>query len=179
LTNNIDISPMIKVVKGDITQIPVDAIVNAANSSLTDGAGVNGAIHLAGGGDIMQDCLEIVSRQGGCKTGEAVVTRAGKLPAKFVIHAVGPIWHGGNKSEYEMLKNAYTNSLKLAVKKKVKSISFPNISTGVYGFPKDRGAKIAVDAVTDFMKKNKEIEEVIFVCYDEENFALYNKLVNS
>lgn len=169
----------IKAVQADITKISVDAIVNAANSSLLGGGGVDGAIHRAGGAKILDECRKIVARQGGCKTGEAVITTAGKLPAKFVIHTVGPVWHGGNKNEEQELSNAYKNSLKLAIENKVKTISFPNISTGVYHFPKEKAAKIAIRTVSDFILTNKTIEQVIFVCFDNDNLSIYEGLLNS
>jgi O-acetyl-ADP-ribose deacetylase len=159
------------VVKGDITKIKVDAIVNAANSSLIGGGGVDGAIHRAGGPAILEDCKKIVARQGGCKTGEAVITTAGNLPAKFVIHTVGPVWSGKPK-EKELLANCYTNSLQLAVENTCKTVAFPNISTGVYRFPKDEAAAIAVQTVDAFLQKNHAIEKVIFVCFDDENYRL-------
>nr|HPH57109.1 macro domain-containing protein [Bacteroidales bacterium] len=129
---------MIKLIRGDITKIKVDAIVNAANTSLLGGGGVDGAIHRAGGKTILEQCIKIREKQGGCKVGEAVLTGAGELPAKYVIHTVGPIWRGGNQNEDRLLSNAYRNSLQLAAENKVESISFPNISTGVYHFPKER-----------------------------------------
>ena len=127
----------IELIKGDITKIAIDAIVNAANSSLLGGGGVDGAIHRSGGAAILEDCRKIVARQGGCKTGEAVISTAGNLPAKYVIHTVGPVWNEGKKNEDELLKNCYVNSLRLAVENNCKSIAFPNISTGIYKFPKD------------------------------------------
>ncbi|MFT3682472.1 MAG: O-acetyl-ADP-ribose deacetylase [Ferruginibacter sp.] len=169
----------INVVKGDITKVNVDAIVNAANTSLLGGGGVDGAIHRAGGPAILEDCRKIVARQGGCKTAEAVITTGGNLPAKFVIHTVGPVWNGGKKKEEELLANAYRNSLELAVANKVNTIAFPNISTGIYGFPKEMAAFIAVDTVKQFLETNSIIEEVIFVCFDEENFSLYYKLLTA
>jgi O-acetyl-ADP-ribose deacetylase (regulator of RNase III) len=163
-------SSRIELIKGDITTLAVDAIVNAANSSLLGGGGVDGAIHRAGGPAILEECRKIVARQGGCKTGEAVITTAGNLPAKFVIHTVGPIWQGGNQQEAEKLVNCYINALQLAVMKECCTIAFPNISTGVYGFPKSGAAQIAVHTVSSFLAKTKKIEKVIFVCFDEENY---------
>lgn len=167
----------ITVIKGDITKVQVDAIVNAANSGLLGGGGVDGAIHRAGGQAIMDECIEIRKRQGGCRTGEAVITTAGKLPARYVIHTVGPIWNGGKNNEEQLLSNCYVNSLKLAVSNGVKSIAFPNISTGVYGFPKKLAAPIAVNAVSDFLKDDSSIEQVTFVCFDDENYNLYAELL--
>jgi len=165
----------IRVIRGDITKIPVDAIVNAANSSLMGGGGVDGAIHRAGGPAILEDCRKIVARQGGCKTGEAVSTTAGNLPAKYVIHTVGPVWNGGGNNEREKLRDCYLNSLKIALAHVCKMVAFPNISTGIYGFPKNEAAIISVKAVVDFLKEHDEIEQVIFVCFDEENFGLVNE----
>jgi len=168
---------MIKLLFGDITKIAVDAIVNAANSSLLGGGGVDGAIHRAGGKAIMDECIKISERKGGCPAGEAVITTAGKLPARYVIHAVGPVWHGGMKNEDKLLANAYINSLKLAVKNGVKTIAFPNISTGVYAFPKERAAKTAISTVRQFLKTDKSLSEVVFVCFDRENFVIYERLL--
>ncbi|GAA4738568.1 O-acetyl-ADP-ribose deacetylase [Flavisolibacter ginsenosidimutans] len=162
----------VEVTKGDITRMKVDAIVNAANSSLMGGGGVDGAIHRAGGPAILEECKKIVARQGGCKTGEAVITTAGNLPAKFVIHTVGPVWNGGNRNERILLANAYRNSLQLAVDNNCKTVAFPAISTGVYGFPKAAAATIAVQAVNEFLANERAIDKVIFVCFDEENFRL-------
>lgn len=159
-------------IKADITGVPVDAIVNAANSSLLGGGGVDGAIHRAGGPSILKDCKEIINKQGGCKTGDAVITGAGNLPAKFVIHTVGPVWYGGNNNEREKLANCYKNSLQLAVENNCKTLTFPNISTGVYRFPKKDAAKIAVETVDSFLQQDSVLQKVIFVCYDDENFAL-------
>jgi|WetSurMetagenome_2_1015567.scaffolds.fasta_scaffold14821_4 O-acetyl-ADP-ribose deacetylase len=172
------IPAMIRVVKGDITAIPADAIVNAANSSLMGGGGVDGAVHRAGGPLIHEECLKIRDRQGGCPTGEAVITKAGNLPARYVIHTVGPVWRGGKAHEDELLSGAYLNSLKLAVENNLQSISFPNISTGIYGFPKERAARIAISAVANFLQSSNDTIEVIFVCFDNENFELYQKLVS-
>ncbi|MEM9678901.1 MAG: O-acetyl-ADP-ribose deacetylase [Bacteroidota bacterium] len=165
----------IQVIKGDITNIQVDAIVNAANSSLHGGGGVDGAIHRAGGSEILEACRAIRNKQGKCKTGEAVITTAGNLPAKKVIHTVGPVYNGGERLEKEkqLLANCYENSLKLAELHGLKSIAFPNISTGIYRFPKDLAAEIAIHAVTNY--KATVIEDVIFVCFDEENYELYKK----
>lgn len=162
----------IEIIRGDITKVSVDAIVNAANSSLMGGGGVDGAIHRAGGKTILEECKKIVDRQGGCKTGQAVITRAGNLPAKFVIHTVGPVWHGGKNDEEKLLADCYKNSLSLAVENKCAFIAFPNISTGVYGFPKDKAAFISYNSVHEFLKSNDTIEKVLFVCFDEENYAL-------
>ena len=169
---------MIKLQLGDITKIGVDAIVNAANSSLLGGGGVDGAIHRAGGRAILDECRKIVERQGGCPTGEAVITTAGNMPARYVIHTVGPVWHGGMNNEDQLLANAYSNSLRLAVDNGVKTIAFPNISTGVYGFPKERAANIAIEAVRKFLKNDKSLHEVVFVCFDRENHAIYERLLN-
>ena len=162
----------IEIVKGDITKMTTDAIVNAANSSLLGGGGVDGAIHRAGGTEILEACKKIVARQGGCRTGEAVITTAGKLAARFVIHTVGPIWNGGKNKEREQLYNCYHNSLRLAVQNQCTTIAFPNISTGVYRFPKKEAAEIAIKATTEFLSANKTIEKVILVCFDDENFQL-------
>ena len=160
----------IEVIKGDITKLKVDAIVNAANSSLMGGGGVDGAIHRAGGPAILEECRKIVAKQGGCKTGEAVITNAGNLPAKYVIHTVGPVWNGGNHNEEEKLENCYFNSLRLAVEHDCKTIAFPNISTGVYRFPKEEAARISVDSIQNFLSQNTSIEKVTMVCFDEDNF---------
>ncbi len=163
----------IRVQKGDITTVQVDAIVNAANSSLLGGGGVDGAIHRAGGPEILAECQAIRNRQGGCSTGEAVITTAGKLPSKFVIHTVGPVWRGGDHLEPKLLANCYKNSLQLAVDNGLKSVAFPNISTGIYGYPKMPASAIALISTRKFLQSNDSLEEVIFVCFDEENFDLY------
>jgi O-acetyl-ADP-ribose deacetylase len=160
----------IEVIKGDITKIKVDAIVNAANSSLMGGGGVDGAIHRAGGPVILEECKAIVARQGGCKTGEAVITTGGNLPATYVIHTVGPVWNGGKNNEKEKLSNCYLNSLRLAVEHNCKTIAFPNISTGIYHFPKEEAARISIDSIQNFFSRNAFIEKVIVVCFDDENF---------
>ena len=169
----------IELYKGDITKIKVDAIVNAANSSLMGGGGVDGAIHRAGGPAILEGCRMIVAKQGGCKTGEAVITTGGNLPAKFVIHTVGPVWNGGKRNESTLLASCYSNSLKLAAEHKLSSIAFPNISTGIYGYPKKEAAEIAVHAVSEFLKENDFIDKVLFVCFDDENYHLYQSLIKA
>lgn len=165
----------IELIKGDITKIKADAIVNAANSSLLGGGGVDGAIHREGGKQILDECIEIRNRQGKCKTGEAVVTTAGNLPAKYVIHTVGPVWNGDEGKSSKLLANCYQNSLKLAETLDVKAIAFPNISTGIYRFPKELAGKIAVDEVKKF--NSDIIEKIIFVCFDDENEEIYKKLL--
>lgn len=160
----------IEIIKADITKIAVDCIVNAANSSLLGGGGVDGAIHRAGGSAILADCRKIIARQGGCAVGEAVITTAGKLPSKYVIHTVGPVWNGGKHNEENLLANCYTNSLQLAVDHHCKSIAFPNISTGIYRFPKALAATIALKTTIDFLTKTTPIEKLAFICFDEENF---------
>ncbi|WP_353121035.1 O-acetyl-ADP-ribose deacetylase [Dysgonomonas capnocytophagoides] len=169
----------IKLIKGDITTITVDAIVNAANSSLLGGGGVDGAIHRKGGSQILEECKAIRNRQGKCKAGDAVYTSAGLLSAKYVIHTVGPIWNGGKNKESELLASCYIKSLEIAESLLVKSIAFPNISTGVYHFPKAEAAQIAIATVKQFIdSENKNIEEVIFVCFDDENYQLYESLLD-
>jgi len=167
----------IEVVKGDITKIAVDVVVNAANSSLLGGGGVDGAIHRAGGPEVLNECRDIRNRQGKCKTGEAVVTTAGNLLATFIVHTVGPVWNGGYKNEPELLANCYRNSLNLAVEKNAETIAFPNISTGIYGYPKPGAAKVAVATVREFLERNESIKKVIFVCFDDDNYTLYKNLL--
>ena len=163
--------------QADITRIEADAIVNAANSSLLGGGGVDGAIHRAGGPAILEECRQIRGRQGGCKTGEAVITTAGNLKARHVIHTVGPVWNGGIRGEAELLAAAYLNSLRLAVEYDVRTLAFPNISTGIYGFPKDKAADIAIRTVDAFLAGNELPETVIFICFDEENYGIYRALM--
>ena len=167
----------IQCIQGDITTLEVDVIVNAANTSLMGGSGVDGAIHRAGGPQIMEECMAIRKRQGGCPTGEAVITTAGNLKAKFVIHTVGPVWTGNNEDEEKLLANAYRNSLTLAAANAVNTIAFPNISTGIYGFPKRRASEIAIFQVTDFLSKDESLQQVIFCCFDQENFDIYQTLL--
>jgi O-acetyl-ADP-ribose deacetylase len=166
-------------IQEDITKQKVDAIVNAANSSLMGGGGVDGAIHRAGGPAILEECRKIIARQGSCKTGEAVITTGGNLPAKFVIHTVGPVWNQGNKNEAEKLANCYRNSLNLALEYKVESIAFPNISTGIYGYPKKEAATIAIKTVSDLLQQNPSLPKVYFVCFDEENYLIYKSIIAS
>ncbi len=162
-------------VQGDITVMAVDAIVNAANNLLLGGGGVDGAIHRAGGLQITAECKRIREAEGGCPTGKAVITNAGNLKAKKIIHTVGPVWKGGFSQEEQELSNCYKNSLMLAEEYRLLSIAFPNISTGIYGFPKRTAAKVAVDSVINF--KSNTIKEVYFVCYDQENYDIYQKLL--
>ena len=169
----------ISIFKGDITTVKTDAIVNAANVSLVGGSGVDGAIHRAGGSTIARECTIIRQRQGGCKTGDAVITNAGNLPCKKIVHTVGPVYHSGEENEPELLAACYTNSLKLAHTHKLRTIAFPNISTGVYRFPKKQAARIAIASVQDFIDAYPDgFDEIIFVCYDEENFSLYQQLLD-
>lgn len=165
------------IIQGDITAQNVDIIVNAANSSLLGGGGVDGAIHRKGGSAILDECKQIRATQGKCHTGQAVITTAGNLPAKYVIHTVGSVWQDGTHDEAELLASCYRESLKLAIAHHAKSIAFPNISTGVYRFPKALACEVAVNAVQNFIKNNDigELEEIRFVCFDSENFELYQE----
>ena len=172
-----NVSSKIEITRGDITKQKVDAIVNAANSSLLGGGGVDGAIHRAGGPAILEECKQIIARQGSCPTGEAVITTGGILSAKFVIHTVGPVWHGGRNDEPEKLANCYKNSLRLAAENNLKTIAFPNISTGIFGYPKEQAAHVAVKTVTEYLETDSFILKVHFVCFDEENFQLYRSLL--
>jgi len=165
----------IELVQGDITKLNVDAIVNAANRSLLGGGGVDGAIHREAGPELLSECEKLH----GCETGEAKLTKGYKLPAKFVIHTVGPVYKDGTANESELLANCYKNSLKLAIENKIKTIAFPNISTGVYRFPKIMAAGIAIRTTVEFLKKNKKIDKVFFVCYDEENYSIYKEKLAS
>lgn len=166
----------IQLLQADITKLEVDAIVNAANSSLLGGGGVDGAIHRAGGPEILDACMAIRARQGGCATGEAVITTAGKLPSNYVIHTVGPIWNEKQKEKKsELLKSCYRKSLELAAKHGIASIAFPNISTGVYRFPKKLAAQLALEEVRAFAQMSSSIQTVIFVCFDTENFQIYQE----
>ncbi|MGM0498278.1 MAG: O-acetyl-ADP-ribose deacetylase [Bacteroidota bacterium] len=159
----------IELIRGDLTQLKLDAIVNAANKTLLGGGGVDGAIHRAAGPELLEECKTLK----GCNTGEAKITKGYKLPAKYVIHTVGPVWNGGKNNEIKSLTNCYLNSLKIASRHGLQTIGFPNISTGVYRFPKDKAADIAIATVTDYLKKDETIEKVYFVCFDNENYAIY------
>ncbi|HAM98101.1 MAG TPA: O-acetyl-ADP-ribose deacetylase [Marinilabiliales bacterium] len=162
----------IEILQGDITKIKADAIVNAANQSLLGGGGVDGAIHRAAGPQLLDACRLLH----GCPTGEAKITNGFNLPSPHVIHTVGPVWHGGKKGEAELLASCYTNSLKVARSKHLKTIAFPNISTGIYGYPKPEAAKIALSVVKNFLKKDRSFQKVIFVIFEEENFKIYRDL---
>lgn len=162
--------PQIEIVKGDITRIHADAIVNAANSSLMGGGGVDGAIHRAGGPAILEECRKIIARQGRCSTGEAVMTTAGNLPAKYVIHTVGPVWNEGKKNEAELLASCYTNALRLAVDSGCRRVAFPCISTGIYGYPPDAAARVAIETIMAFLAKTDALDKICFVCFDDANF---------
>ena len=170
---------MIEVKLGDITKIEVDVIVNAANTSLLGGIGVDGAIHKAGGQRILEECQKIRNRQGSCKVGEAVITTAGNLPAKHVVHTVGPVWNGGDKNEEKLLSLAYLNSMKLAEENGAETMAFPNISTGIYHFPKNRAASIALETVNSFLSTSDKLKKVIFVCFDLENHKIYTDLLSN
>ncbi len=161
----------IEIFKGDITTLEVEAIVNAANTSLLGGGGVDGAIHRAAGPGLLEECRAL----NGCPTGQAKVTSAYNLPCKFVIHAVGPVWKGGNFGEEKLLASAYLNPIRIAGNMKLKSIAFPNISTGIYGFPKDLAARIAIRTVREELEQAKSLEKVIFCIFDDENHEIYQR----
>ena len=162
------------IIKGDITRQGTDAIVNAANPSLMGGGGVDGAIHRAGGPAILEECKQIVAKQGHLPTGKAVITTGGNLKARYVIHTVGPVWYGGHKGESELLASAYRESLKLAAENHLGSISFPSISTGAYGYPVDKAAKTALEAVISFLHQDPtSIKEVVFVLFDSATLSAY------
>ena len=168
---------IIRLIQGDITLQKVDAIVNAANTSLLGGGGVDGAIHRKGGSAILDDCQKIRAKQAGCAIGEAVITTAGLLPSTHVIHTVGPTWQDGQHGENKLLESAYLNSLKLAEQYLLETIAFPNISTGIYHFPKADAASISIRTVTKFLKQVECLKEVNFVCFDLENFKIYRQLL--
>ena len=163
----------IKTILGDITKQNVDAIVNAANTSLLGGGGVDGAIHRAAGPELLAECRTL----GGCKTGEAKITRGYKLPAKYVIHTPGPVWHGGKTREPELLASCYRSCLTLAVENGCKTVDFPSISTGVYHFPLDKASVIAIKTIAAFLKEHPEIEQVRMVCFDEKTKVHYDKAI--
>ena len=159
----------IEIEKGDITKLKVDAIVNAANTSLLGGGGVDGAIHRAAGPKLLEECRTL----NGCPTGNAKITNGYNLPAKFVIHTVGPVWNGGKQNEGKLLADCYKNSLKLAAENNIKTMAFPAISTGIYHFPLLRATEIAISVIKNFLTDNKTIEKVIFVCFDENTYQAY------
>jgi O-acetyl-ADP-ribose deacetylase (regulator of RNase III) len=161
----------IRLVKGDITKLKVDAIVNAANTSLLDGSGVNGAIHAAAGPELLAECQLI----GDCAPGQAKITKGYRLPAKYVIHAVGPIWRGGAKSEAKLLADCYSSAMKLALKHHIKTIAFPAISCGIYGYPVKQASAIAVKEISHFMEMHPEIESVDFVCFTDDCYEAYQQ----
>ena len=165
----------VEIFKGDITKQKVDAIVNAANTTLLGGGGVDGAIHRAAGKELLEECKTL----DGCKTGEAKLTSGYNLPAKYIIHTVGPVWNGGKNNEDELLASCYRNSLKLAVENGIKVIAFPAISTGVYSFPLERATRIAINEVTKFLNDNDELEKVIFVAFDDTTYYCYEEKLKS
>jgi len=171
-------SSILTIKKDDITREDTDAIVNAANSSLMGGGGVDGAIHRAGGPEILAQCIEIVKAQGRLPSGRAVITSGGKLKARYVIHTVGPVWHGGSSSEQEILRSCYMNSLKLALVNHIETISFPSISTGAYGYPVSEASRIAIEAIVDFLTRNTGIKEVRMVLFDDSTYSIYLGALN-
>jgi len=173
-------SEKLELIRGDITRMEVDAIVNAANSSLAGGGGVDGAIHRAAGPELLEECMSVAKERrnipgGPCPAGDAVITGAGKLPCKKVIHTVGPIWRSGASGEAELLASCYRKSMLLAEEAGLKSIAFPNISTGIFGYPKNEAVLVALETVRKTLDETRGIERVVFVCFDEENFNLYRK----
>jgi O-acetyl-ADP-ribose deacetylase len=170
---------ILSLVRGDITEQDTEAIVNAANSSLLGGGGVDGAIHRSGGPRILEECQAIRARQGGCPTGEAVITTGGNLKARYVIHTVGPVWNGGGSDEPQLLRNAYLNSLGLAIGHHIRTIAFPSISTGTYGFPIDQASRIAFDTVKEFVVHHQVLTEVRFVVFNHHDFETYAAFFSS
>lgn len=173
--NTISYMVTIEIFQGDITSQNTDAIVNAANSTLLGGGGVDGAIHRAAGPGLLDECKTI----GGCPSGEAKLTSGYNLRAKWVIHTVGPVWHGGNSNEAKILSGCYRNSLRIAEDMKMKTVAFPNISTGVYGYPKEKAAKVAIETVQEFIQTSKYLEKLVFVVFDDENAKIYKKLIGN
>jgi O-acetyl-ADP-ribose deacetylase (regulator of RNase III) len=173
------VKTLLNVILGDITKTNVDIIVNAANASLLGGGGVDGAIHRAGGIDILKECQSIRDRQGGCAVGEAVFTTAGRLPARYVIHTVGPVWQDGASGEVEKLYSCYEKTLSLADDLMAKSIAFPCISTGVYRYPKVDAAQIALLAIRKHVEQKTSIERIDLVCFDEESYEIYQRLLGA
>ena len=165
----------VEVIQGDITKLKVDAIVNAANTSLLGGGGVDGAIHIAAGQELEFECRML----NGFKVGEAKITKGYKLPAKYIIHTVGPVWRGGETNEEFKLANCYWNSLILAKENGIKTIAFPAISTGIYGFPFEKASEIAIKEIIEFLKENNEIEKVFLVCFTDNNYEQMKKILNS
>ena len=168
-------TPQVRAIQGDITLLDVDAIVNAANSSLLGGGGVDGAIHRAAGPRLLEECR----RLGGCPTGEARITDAHRLKARKIIHTVGPVWHGGNSGERELLASCYTQSLSLADQYGLHSIAFPSISTGAYGFPLELAAPIAINTVREYTRANHNLKEVIFCCFSSHDLAVYLRVLGA
>lgn len=168
-------SQKIRLIHDDITKQQVDAIVNAANSRLAGGGGVDGAIHRAAGPELPIACQKL----NGCRTGSSKITPGFNLPSRYIIHTVGPIWRGGNSNENELLRSCYQTSLELAIENNILTIAFPNISTGIYGFPKQEAARIAINTVIDFLTNNSQIDKVVFVCFDQENFEIYHELLSN
>lgn len=168
----------LELIRGDITKEAVDAIVNAANSSLMGGGGVDGAIHRAGGPSILEQCKQIVAQRGRLPAGQAVITTGGNLPARYVIHTVGPIWKGGDRGEAQTLASAYYSSLEVARSNGLKSVAFPSISTGAYGYPVDEAAQIAIKTVINYLKERDWFEEVRFVLFDERTYIAYERALD-